>query len=486
VNFQGEQAKYRRIYTENAAWRLLRAENSPLILAFISELFADENEVPFSRARVVLDQILEQCRYLGIWDTSSNANNYLNQWIRAGWLREMDDMLTKTDASERAFRFCRSLDERSSGTTASHLKIVQEAVRDFSVALSPNVQDRVALLEQKKAEIQRELDNLNAGVVVTLKEAEKKERIKEIYQLASVLTGDFRLMEDEIRQLDQQIRVQIIEDEVTRGELLADVMEKEALLATTEAGSAFESFFQLLCDPNRATELRSQLQAILNNSAVKYLSNYQRQFLSHLMRELARESERVFKVRRRTEEGLWHYIESGAVLESKAVNKLIAKLEKAALVLRDEACDLRSKVAMSLDVGSVSISSPYSIKLKEVDATLDISDIKEKHNIAVPDSATFQLLDTIRIRSLAEKIYLTLKENGAMTIGDLINLNPIQYGLEELVAYIRIAKTVNATLLTDEEIVDVYDKEGNCLQASIPKLVLNSLLFPKELDELML
>lgn len=74
-------------------------------------------------------------------------------------------------------------------------------------------------------------------------------------------------------------------------------MEKEALLATTDAGSAFESFFRLLCDQNRSMEFREQLRGILNQSVAQQLAPRQQQFLGQLMRELSRESDRVFRVR---------------------------------------------------------------------------------------------------------------------------------------------------------------------------------------------
>ncbi len=67
---------------------------------------------------------------------------------------------------------------------------------DFVVALSENIEERVELLEQKKLVIQNEIDALLAGVVTQLEESEQKERIREIYQLASILTGDFRRVED--------------------------------------------------------------------------------------------------------------------------------------------------------------------------------------------------------------------------------------------------------------------------------------------------
>ena len=169
----------------------------------MSDLFVEESEIPYSRARIVLDAEIERSRGVRHLVPETSATTYLNQWIRHSWLREMDDALTKTDASEIALRFCKELDERNSGTTASHWRIVQEAVRDLAVAISPNVADRVALLASKKAEIQREIDTLQAGVVLELSEVEQRECIREIYQLASVLTGDFRRVENEIRVLDQ-------------------------------------------------------------------------------------------------------------------------------------------------------------------------------------------------------------------------------------------------------------------------------------------
>jgi len=244
MNFSGWQARFRRLQDEHATWKLLRADNAPIILAFIADLFAEENEVPFARVRVVLDAELERGRELGYWQSDSGAGTYLNHWIRAGWLREMDDMLSKTDASETALRFCRTLDEPAAGTSASHLRIVQDAVRDFAVAVNPDLGERVAQLEQRQQEIQRSIDDLRAGVSVELSETEQRERIREIYQLASVLTGDFRRVEDDIRRIDKDLRIQIIEGDSTRGDVLLELMQKEILLANTDAGSAFEGFFR--------------------------------------------------------------------------------------------------------------------------------------------------------------------------------------------------------------------------------------------------
>ena len=50
MKFSGWQAGFRRLQDGHATWKLLRADNAPIILALIADLFAEENEVPSARA----------------------------------------------------------------------------------------------------------------------------------------------------------------------------------------------------------------------------------------------------------------------------------------------------------------------------------------------------------------------------------------------------------------------------------------------------
>lgn len=484
MSFQELQARFNRLYDDSIAWQLLRTKNAPFVLAFLSDIFKETSDVAFGKARIALDTELENCRELGIWQTQTNANTYLRDWINAGWLRELNDQLTKTDACEVALRFCQGLDQRENAATASHLRIVQEAVRDLSVAISPNIKQRTTLLKARQGEIQREIDNLDAGIVSLLSEAEQRERIKEIYQLASVLTLDFRRVEDEIRLMDKKLRAEIIETDSTRGEILLSVLEKEHILANTDAGRAFEGFFQLLCDQNRSTEFREQLRAILNQPVSEQLSPQQSYYLSRLMRELSNESERVFQVRRRTEEGLRSYIESGAHLENKAIDKLISELERYAIKFRERDMDIRTEVAIDLPSGSIKIRSPESMKLRVPEEQLDTSNVQLHNNSDEPSDEMLASLDMVKIFEVADKIKSILVSKGPLTISGITRHYPIQSGIEELVACIRVAKAIGAVEVGDKEQVEISDKHGNKMQASIPMYVLNAELFPDTIDDI--
>jgi len=479
-------ARYRRQSQENAAWRLLRATNAPLVLAFITDLFNESNDVLFSRAKAALELELSHGREEDWFESEKSAAAYLREWIQAGWLRELDDNLSKTDASETALRFCEGLDKRDSKATASHLRIVQDAVRDLTASLSPDSKERVILLESRKAELQLEIDDLNAGIVKQLSEAEQRERIREVYQLASVLTGDFRRVEDDIRLLDQSLRVQMIEADSNRGEVLQDLLDKEEVLSESDAGRAFEGFFQLLCDQNRNMEFREQLRSLLSRSASKHLRPDESRYLGQLVRELTRESERVFKVRRRTEESLRAFVESGAHLENRRVEQLLGKLERLAVRFKERDIDWQVRLPLELQSGKASISSPQSMRLRNPEEQLDTSDIQAEENSHLPSQTMLDQLHTVKVMEVAMRIQSLLQQQGPLSIGGLIKQHPVESGLEELVACLRIAKAIGATELDGKEIVEITDRKGEIIRATIPGLVLSAQQFPKQLEELAL
>ncbi|WP_252178204.1 DUF3375 domain-containing protein [Endozoicomonas sp. 4G] len=486
MSFQQKYASFRRQYQEHKTWKLLRADNAPLMLAFIADLFQETGEVPVGQARVALDTELQQLRELSLIEGDVNAMSYLRVWIKSGWLRELDDKLSRTDACEVALRFVKGLDERENNATASHLRIVQDAIRDLAVALSPDPKERVTLLEAKKAKLQHEIDALNAGVVYELSKQEQKERIREVYQLASVLTGDFRRVEDEIRQLDQQLRINMIEAEHHRGDILKALLDGENILAESDAGRAFDSFFQLLCDENRRLEFREQIRSVLSRPASNYLSHEQSRFLERLLRELTYESEHVFQVRKRTEESLRRYVESGAHLESRAVSRLLEQLEQTALTFQEQNISLKTDIGLKLNSGSAKVQSLDSLVLRAPDETLDTSEVKTNKNQSSPSASMLSYLQSVKVMELAEIIKSILLQNGPLTIAGIVQHYPVTKGLEELVAHLRVAKAIKATLLPDREHISLQDKEGTSLQATIPCYLLSSDQFPQRMEDLTL
>lgn len=476
-------ASFSRLRATHPAWRLLCAQHAPMILSFLADLYAQTTEVPFSRAKVALEAELPQWKDAGL-EIQDSAASYLRQWIAAGWLREQDDVLLYTDSCEVALRFVKGLDRREQNTTASHLRIVQEAVRNLAIAMDPSADVRIRALQAQRQSIDIEIEELSAGVVIQLSAAEQFERLREVYQLASVLTGDFRRLEDDIRKLDQSLRVQMIQADSTRGDVLINLLQQESVLTKTDAGRAFEGFFQLLANDHRTTEFREQLRSILSRSAAEQLHSEERQFLGRLVRELGRESERVLRVRRRAEESLRAYVESSQFRESRAVARLLNELERRAVILRDNDLSLSYRTRVALPSGRAELNSIDNVRLRLPEESLEIGPIRKADAATTPSDAVLDHLETVKVLRVAAEIAALVETHGTMTLGEIITRRPVTAGLEELVACLRVAQVVKAPREETTEALHIHSRDGALLRVSIPTYVLTPGLLPARIEDL--
>ena len=479
------QARYRRLHSEQSAWRLLRADSAPIILAFIDSLFVEVQEVLFARAKAALEAELPTWKEA--YGMQDNANSHLRNWIHAGWIREHDDQLTRTDAFHQALRFVEGLESRGTTTSATHLRRVQDAVRDLAVALNPSAEDRLAVLRAQMAEMNEEVLRLEAGIVPELSNSEQRERVRGVYQMASELTGDFRRVEDDIRILDHSLRVQMIESEGSRGQVIQNLLDNEDALLQTDAGQAFDGFFRLLCDENRSVEFREQIRSIIDRpTARSHLNSQEIRFLSHLVRELSSESQRVIAVRRRTQESLRAFVEAGAQMERRAVERVLRQLEKLAVTFKDQDISQRTPLNVHVATGSFSVSSPSSIRLTHPQATLDTSKVVAHENQTNVSSAILESLESVKIQEVAIEMRDLLVAHGPMSLSKIAEHRPIQGGLEELVAQVRIAKAIEAVSLEGTELLMVADQKGQTIRANVPVFLLSADQFPENVENLFL
>jgi hypothetical protein len=301
-----------------------------------------------------------------------------------------------------------------------------------------------------------------------------------------VLTGDFRRLEDDIRRLDQSLRVQMIQADRTRGEVLINLLKQENALAGTDAGRAFEGFFQLLADDHRTTEFREQLRTILERPAAERLHPEERQFLGRLVRELSRESERVLMVRRRAEESLRGYVESSEFRENRAVARLLAELERSAVDLRDRGVSPLRRTAMALPSGRAELSSVESLRLRLPDESLEIGAVEADTGAHAPSDTVLDHLETVKVLQVAGEIAELVAAHGAMTLADVIARRPVTAGLEELVACLRVAQAMKAPREESTESLYIHGRDGAVLRATIPTYVLTPELLPERIEELAL
>jgi hypothetical protein len=127
------------------AWRLVRAENAPLVLSFLHRVFVADNVRSISAAELASrldDELYALNQHGGDWAAPrfpKSAKAYLDDWAApgAGWLRKYypdgtdEPHYDATPAVEKTLHWLDGLREREFVGTESRLKVIVELLRQI-------------------------------------------------------------------------------------------------------------------------------------------------------------------------------------------------------------------------------------------------------------------------------------------------------------------------------------------------------------------
>src|SRR5713226_5173272 len=247
--------------------RLLNADNLPLIVNFLFQMFIKPNRRSIAHAELTsrLNDYLFQLRAVcGEEKYPKPARQYLEDWSnnQTSFIRKYYPDLAEepefdlTPATEKAIEWLRSLEERQFVGTESRLltvfQLLQEIVRNAEQDLS----NRIAELERQKGHIEAELEKARAGIVAPFDPTRIKERFFQAEEMARKLLSDFRQVEYNFRALDRETRERIATSEKAKGQLLDDIFNQHDVIWDSDQGRSFRAFWEFLMSPRRQEELQ--------------------------------------------------------------------------------------------------------------------------------------------------------------------------------------------------------------------------------------
>jgi len=158
----------------SSAWRLLRADNAPLVLSFLHRVFVEGNARSVSASELAgqLDDDLYALNdRLGAGTYPKPAHEYLNDWARpeVGWLRKYypagsdEPHFDATPAVEKALSWLRTLEARSFIGTESRLNTLFELLRQIAYGADDDPEVRLAELRWRRQEIDVEIAEVERG-----------------------------------------------------------------------------------------------------------------------------------------------------------------------------------------------------------------------------------------------------------------------------------------------------------------------------------
>lgn len=461
------------------AWRLLCADNAPLILGFLGTVFVDENARSVSASNLAsrLDDVLFALNETGepgrehvVPRFPRKPAEYLNAWAApdAGWLRKFypegsdDPHYDATPAVEKALGWVRSLQERSFVGTESRLSTVFQLLQEMVVGAETDPHVRLAELEARRLEIDERIERVRAGKVDVLDDAALRDRYQQVASTARELLADFREVEENFRRLDRDLRTKISLWTGSKGDLLDEVLGSRESISDSDQGRSFQAFYAFLLSQTRQEELNRLLEAVQRLDAITTPDPR----LRRIHHDWLGAGERTQATVRRLSEQLRQFLDSRVWFENRRVLDLIRGIEASALALRDQDVDL----TVEIDATSPNILLPMERPLyTPLDKTPLEGGAVLPGEADVDDSVLFEQVYVDSAR-LVENVRQALRRQSQVGLAEVVAAEPLTQGLAELVAYLSLADTAFSVVFDAERVERIawQDASGSGRIATLP------------------
>lgn len=464
---------------QHPGWRLLAVDHGPMIAAFLHHYFIAPNQRAFAETELSsrLEDFLFQLRpRLGEGAFPKSPRQYLNDWSadERGWLRKYYPRDTDephydlAPATEKALQWLASLQAQRFIGAESRLLTVFKLLREITEGTETDPQVRIDELTRRKAEIEREIEEINAGRLRIMDDTRLRERFLQMSDTARALLADFRQVEQNFRDLDRQVREKLASWDGSKGDLLAEVFGEQDAITDTDQGRTFRAFWDFLMSASRQEELSDLIHKVLALDPVRELEPDPR--LQRVHYDWLEAGESTLRTVARLSEQLRRYLDDQAWLENSRIMQLLHDVEQHALSVRGST---PQNLNMSIDALAPSVMLPLERPLYQPPLKPYIAESELTTGDAELDtSVLFDQFFVDRV-ALQSRLHRVLQSRDQVTLSTLLEHSPLERGLAELVAWLALAADDPKALIddTDESEVSWQDDHGMLRRATVPKVL---------------
>lgn len=466
------------------AWRLLRSDHAPLIASFLHRVFITPNVRVMAQsdlAEALEDELFALRERVGTETFPKPALAYLNDWAAndKGWLRKFyrhgsdEPHFDLTPATEKAIAWMGTLTERTFVGTESRLLTLFELLKQMSEGSETDPQARIAELRKRRDEIDAEIARVLAGDIPLLDDTALKDRFQQFMALARELLTDFREVEHNFRGLDRRVRERIALWEGGKGALLEEIMGERDAIADSDQGRSFRAFWDFLMSGSRQEELTTLLDRVLALPPVAELKPDTRTRRVHY--DWLEAGEHTQRTVAQLSQQLRRFLDDQAWLENRRIMDILHGIEAKALALRESPPpdEVMSIADTASDIELPMERPLYSLAIKPL-----IADVTLESGDAAVDTAVLFSQVVVDRAQLERHIRHALQDRSQITLRELCEMQPLQQGLAELVAYLQLAGEEVFKAVVDEGVADVIawtgigtDGREHAKQARLPRVI---------------
>lgn len=484
---------------QSIALKLLRSPHFPLIGSFFYHAFIRKNRrnVPYQELIALLDHYLADINESyqdkeGTEKYPKTARAYIDDWIsnKGGYLRKYLPINTDEPECdllpdvEKALRWLEEMQGKSFVGTESRLKLLLQLIGELVHGTSEDQQSKLATLEQKKTELEQQIQAVKLGMDIGYSATQVREKMYLIADMSRQLLGDFRQVEANFRELDKDTRKKITLGGLQKGNVLDAVFNDQDIIDDSDEGKSFGAFFELLMHGDMRESMRGDLKALLNlEHSKEFASNDE--LLQHLYSYLLEAGAKVNGTKVQITDQLRRYIQEQSQ-DNKRILELIREYEAKVHQIDDNMLfnntKFNGKSFVTLDSFQAQVSQFFSRNLYQVkqQESFEQRIDEQQHSDDVDLSKLFEVSHINEFELQKQIDQCMAQHHGQATLAQVIKDYPIQYGLDEVLTYVKLAceQTVAANINQENEQIVTWQTDQEDLQR---QLSLPTITFVREL-----
>ena len=464
----------------HTALKLLNADNMPLIVSFFYRTFILSNKRSIAMTDLVT--LLDDYLFFLKEQTGENrftrpAKAYLEEWASGenAFLRKYysatgdDALMDLTPAVEKVVEWLQSLKQQQFVGTESRLLTVFELLKDIVYKTDQDPENRIKILEDRKKEIDKEIERIKNQGVLPYDSTQIKERFFQLEDTVRKLLSDFRQVEHNFRKLDRETREHIAKSDKSQGALLDEIFHDQDAIWDSDQGKSFKAFWEFLMSKVSQKQLREMLIRIQSIKEIKEMNPDP--FLFDIQYHLLDAGEKVYNTSALLTEQLGKYLDEQTYLENKRIMDLIKKIEKKAIDIRHNP-PVKKKFAF-MDMVKPQLDSTMTRPLFVPPKTPVVNLAGLKQGSAIIEMAALYKQVYVDVAKLRFNIKNALETKNQVSLADIINQFPLENGLAELLAYLNLAFNNKNAAINDFQTETVFytTKNGKSKQVIMPQVI---------------
>lgn len=449
-------SKISNILDTSPSVELLRLRNREAIIIFLINTFSNQQSViSFENIHIKLADFLEfkevendEENQINFFDSyEMKAKKFIQIWTNKGFLTNYQDergeiFYELSSHSSKTIDWLISLKKEEYVGTESKFKNIFNQLKELVEFTNDDAETRIQLLEDKKLEIEQQIQRIKIGEdVKVFEEFEIVPRFNQLSQSAKELLSDFKEVEDNFKEITKNIYKKHADGSLSKSDILEFTFEALDELKESQQGKSFYAFWSFLLNPELQLEweiLTKELYKTIEDKEIPVNDV----FLKGMKKQLHSSGQKVYKANDKMAEKLSRIIRENETSKSEVTKNIIQEIKKSLLEINE--AKKKTEISFELET-NFEINIPFERKL-----TFEQSEeliYKARPKLADEDITNSNHLTKLFSQSnidkelLIKRIKDVLKTKSQTTIYEVIeNYGGIEKGLPELFGYIGIVK----------------------------------------------